>query len=110
MRELLHQKDGYDDYVSGRITPEAFQKQLAGQFESLAAGPDDYSAYDVNHKRVTSATPPSRKVKVRADGRTATVQSTLRAAKAEHDRFPQTDPYITQRIEDGYMPDMTRWR
>jgi len=96
MREFLNTL-GYDKFVSGRMTPQEFQSRLAGGFASLARGPDD---------KVLSPKGKRRDAPVR----TFDIQATLAAAKAEHERFLQTDPYITQRIEEGYMPDVTRWR
>jgi muramidase (phage lysozyme) len=96
MREFLNTL-GYDKFVSGRMSAPEFQSSLAHGFASLAPGPDDKIRL-----------PNGRVVDARV--RTADIQRTLKAAKAEHDRFLRTDPYITQRIEEGYMPDVTRWR
>lgn len=96
MRELL-KTERFEDFVSGRLSPEGFQRNLARRFDSWAAGPDDRT-YPRNGRTKDP------KVKTRA------IQDVLRAAKAEHEQYLRTDPYIQRRLEEGYMPDMTRWR
>ena len=95
-RELLNM-EGFDDFLrGGKTSAQDVQANLAGRFSSFAAGPDDYSAYG---KR-------AKKAKVR----TADIQKALADARAEHERYLQQDPYITQRIKEGYLPDVARWR
>jgi len=95
-RELLNM-EGFDDFLrGGKTTAQKMQKNLAGRFSSFAAGPDDYPASGDRSKK--------------APVTTADIQRALADAKAEHERYLQQDPYITQRIEEGYLPDVTRWR
>lgn len=94
-RELLHIR-GYDDFVRGKISAAEFQKSLSQEWSSFPENANNkiYSKYGNARARV----------------RSEDVQAAALAAKAEHDRYIRESPYVQQRLDDGYMPSMTRWR
>lgn len=85
-RELLHRK-GYDDYLAGRVAAPAFQRSLAGLWDSLPATADGqtFPRGPLGRTRQAPVAP-------------AKVVQALSRAKAEHDAGVQ------QRLEDGYAP------